>query len=89
MIAVKCACGFAELEDETLGDHLQRVFESPDGVGSDGLVHAEGTPLACLCGFAAVTGDRLDQHFLEAFRPDDGIGPDGRKHEPAGARDEG
>jgi serine/threonine-protein kinase RsbW len=89
MMTTQCACGFTELDDETLSDHLQRVFEPADRRGNDGRVHEEGTRLACVCGFAAVTGDRLDQHFLAAFTPPGGIGRDGRKHAPAGGRDDG
>jgi hypothetical protein len=89
MLTMQCTCGFTELGDETLHDHLQRVFEPADRRGNDGQVHEEGTRLACLCGFAAVTGDRLDQHFLSVCTPAGAIGRDGRKHEPAGTRDEG
>jgi hypothetical protein len=83
MIAVQCACGFTELDDETLIDHLQLAFEPPDHTGNDGLVHEEAGRLSCACGFAAITGDDLDQHLLAIFTPADAIGHDGSKHEPA------
>jgi hypothetical protein len=83
MIAGQCKCGFAELEDETLIDHLQLAFEPADHTGSDGLVHEEGDRLSCLCGFAAISSDDLDQHFLAVFTPADAVGQDGSKHEPA------
>jgi hypothetical protein len=82
MIA-QCACGFTELDDETLVDHLQLAFEPADRTGSDGSAHEELDRLSCLCGFAGITGDDLDQHFLSVFAPADAMGRDGRKHEPA------
>ncbi|HTU71896.1 MAG TPA: hypothetical protein VMG38_00105 [Trebonia sp.] len=39
MIAAHCACGFTELDDETLIDHLQLAFEPADRTGSDGHRH--------------------------------------------------
>jgi hypothetical protein len=89
MIAVQCACGFTELDDETLIDHLHLAFEPADHTGSDGLVHEEAGRLSCTCGFAAITGDAFDRHLLAAFTPADAIGQDGNKHEPARERSEG
>jgi hypothetical protein len=87
MIAIQCACGFSELADETITDHLHRAFAPDDARGQDGLVHEETTSLACSCGFGAITADELDEHFLKAFTPDDGIGHDGLMHgRPAGPR---
>ena len=80
MIATHCICGFAELDDETVADHLHQVFTPDDMRGKDGRVHEEGMSLACSCGFMAITAEELDDHFIEAFRPEDGIGRDGRKH---------
>jgi hypothetical protein len=82
----KCSCGFEELADEALIDHLQLVFTPEDDRGSDGLVHEETRAFACRCGLAAATGDDLDDHLLEAFTPADGVGRDGRRHQVAGAR---
>jgi hypothetical protein len=84
MIALQCTCGFTELDDEELTDHLHRVFEPADLVGNDGQVHEEGTSLMCACGLAAITAEELDDHFLKVFMPDDAIGRDGRKHEAIG-----
>jgi len=83
MITMQCTCGFTELDDETLIDHLQLAFEPADHTGSDGLAHEEAARLSCLCGFTAIASDDLDQHFLAVFVPADAIGRDGRKHEPA------
>jgi len=80
----QCACGFTELGDETLADHLHVVFTPDDMRGKDGLVHEERKRLACSCGLAARTPDELDGHFRDVFTPDDGVGRDGRKHAPAG-----
>jgi hypothetical protein len=85
MIPAQCACGFTELDDETITDHLHLVFTPDDIRGKDGLVHEEGERLACFCGFTARTPDELDQHFRKVFTPDDAVGPDGKKHGPAGA----
>lgn len=47
----RCSCGFAEAEDETIGDHLIEVFAPDDGKGPDGKVHLEGeASLFCMCG---------------------------------------
>jgi hypothetical protein len=87
MVAARCSCGFAELADEELIDHLLRVFDPDDLVGNDGQVHEERDRLACACGLRAITPEELDAHILDAFTPGDGIGRDGRKHESAGVRD--
>jgi hypothetical protein len=81
MNAIQCSCGFVELPDELMTDHLQRVFAPDDGMGKDGQVHVETSLLACSCGLSAVAGEALDRHFLEAFTPADAIGSDGRRHE--------
>ena len=81
MTTARCTCGFTELADETITDHLLLAFEPADRTGTDGLVHEEGQPLACACGFAASTPDDLDSHLLKAFTPPDAIGGDGNKHE--------
>jgi hypothetical protein len=81
MIAARCSCGFSELADEELTDHLLRVFEADDQKGTDGLVHEERDPLVCACGLSAITPEEFDAHLLKAFIPDDAIGHDGRKHE--------
>ena len=81
MTAMHCSCGFAELADEELTDHLLLAFEPPDLRGNDGLVHAEGKLLTCLCGLAAATAGELDQHFLQAFTAQDAIGHDGKRHQ--------
>jgi hypothetical protein len=81
MMAVHCSCGFKELDDEEIIDHLHQVFESLDFKGNDGLVHVEGDRLMCVCGFTAITTEELDDHFLALFTPDDAIGCDGERHE--------
>jgi hypothetical protein len=86
MTAARCACGFTELEDEELIDHLLHVFEPDDRMGNDGLAHEEREPLACACGLSVVAPEELDYHFLKVFTPSDGIGSDGRRHEPVAAR---
>lgn len=80
MTAVRCACGFTELADEDVIDHLLRVFE-PDQMESDGPVHEERERLACACGLAAVTAEELDAHFITVFTPADAIGRDGQRHQ--------
>src|SRR6185437_2741028 len=68
MTAQRCTCGFTEAnaDDETIVDHLLRVFTPDDDKGADGQVHLEGNrELACLCGFRAGTTGELDSHFLE------------------------
>jgi hypothetical protein len=81
MITARCACGFTELADEEIGDHLLLVFEPEDHVGSDGLPHEERDHLTCACGFSAITSEEFDRHILKVFAPDDAIGTDGRRHE--------
>jgi hypothetical protein len=85
MIAARCSCGFTELADEEIIDHLQLVFEPDDHRGSDGHVHEERASLSCACGLSAITSDELDAHFLQVFTPGDSIGRDSHKHEPAAA----
>ena len=80
----RCTCGFTELADENLTDHLLHVFTPEDSRGDGGLVHDEAATLACRCGYAARTATDLDGHFLEAFTPADGIGRDGQNHEAIG-----
>ena len=87
MIAAQCLCGFTELADEEITDHLLVVFEPEDRRGSDGLVHEEGENLVCACGLAAITSEELDLHFLKVTVPDDAIGHDGRRHGPAEGAD--
>jgi serine/threonine-protein kinase RsbW len=84
MIAARCGCGFTEIADEEIIDHLNLVFEPEDLKGSDGQAHEELSRLTCSCGFAAITSEELDAHFLKFFTPDDGIGRDGHRHEPTG-----
>jgi hypothetical protein len=81
MIAVQCLCGFKELEDERISDHLQQVFAPDDMIGNDGRAHEEGRRLSCFCGFTASTTEELDSHFSKVFTPNDAIGHDGKKHE--------
>jgi len=78
MIAAGCACGFTELDDEEVTDHLNLVFERDDLKGNDGLAHEERDRLTCACGFPAITSEELDSHFLKVFTPGDAIGRDGR-----------
>jgi hypothetical protein len=85
MAAVHCACGFAELADEEITDHLELVFERDDLTGNDGRVHEETGGMTCSCGLAAVTTDELDAHFLAVFTPADSLGRDGKKHEVVNA----
>lgn len=83
----QCLCGFSELADEQLIDHLNAMFVPPDGTANDGQIHEEGKAGTCTCGLAAATVEELDQHFLTVFTPDDGIGADGQRHGEAGAAD--
>jgi hypothetical protein len=76
-----CLCGFTELDDENLTDHILAVFAPADSRGADGLIHEEGKPLACACGFAAITAEELDLHFLRMFVPANRTDPSGKKHE--------
>ena len=83
MIAATCACGFTELDDEEITDHLHLVFEPDDIKGNDGQAHEERDHLTCACGYTAITSEELDAHFLKVFTPDDATGRDGRRHQPA------
>ncbi|HEX4830875.1 MAG TPA: hypothetical protein VH478_07270 [Trebonia sp.] len=85
MTSKQCACGFTEAADESLTDHLERVFTPDDMRGPDGQVHEELDLLTCGCGFAADAPEELDEHFLAVFTPGDGIGQDGEKHGPRDA----
>jgi hypothetical protein len=84
MAAAQCSCGFMQLDDEEVIDHLHQVFEPEDHRGNDGHVHEERGRLTCACGFAAITTEELDSHLLKAFAPDDAVGHDGKKHEGVG-----
>ncbi len=86
MVAARCACGFTELDDESIADHLALVFTPDDSMGNTGRVHEELSGPACACGFSGSTPKELEGHLTEAFTPADGIGLDGREH---GARDAG
>jgi hypothetical protein len=81
MRSPQCSCGFTELPDESVTDHLLRVFEPADMRGNDGQVHEETDGHACSCGFAASTAGELDGHFLAAFTPPGAIATDGQRHE--------
>jgi hypothetical protein len=81
VIAAQCACGFTELADEGIIDHLELLFEPDDLRGNDGQVHGETSNLTCSCGLAAVTTEELDRHFLGVFTPTDAVGRDGKRHE--------
>jgi hypothetical protein len=81
MIVIQCSCGFKELDDEEVSDHLHQVFTPDDAMGTDGQVHEERGRLTCACGLVAATPDELDTHLLKVFMPADLIGRDGRKHE--------
>lgn len=76
----RCLCGFTELEDESLADHLHVVFIADDTLGSDGLTHEETSTRRCSCGFNANGPGNLDAHFLKAFMPESAIGRDGNRH---------
>jgi hypothetical protein len=81
MTAARCTCGFTELADEELTDHLLWVLGPDDQRGNDGLVHEERERLACACGLAAVTAEELDAHLISVFTPADAIGRDGQRHQ--------
>jgi len=81
MGSARCSCGFSELDDEELTDHLDWVFVPDDSVGPDGQVHEEWRGLACSCGLVAISSEELEEHFRKVFTPPDAIGRDGRKHE--------
>jgi serine/threonine-protein kinase RsbW len=87
MTAARCTCGFTELADEELNDHLLHVFEPDDRIGNDGLAHEERDRLTCACGLTATTPDDLNSHFMKVFTPRDTIGNDGHRHEPLVAGD--
>jgi hypothetical protein len=87
MTDARCSCGFTELADEELTDHLLRVFEPQDHMGNDGLAHEERERLTCACGFTASTSAEFDAHLIKVFTPDGAIGSDSRKHEPVMASD--
>jgi hypothetical protein len=83
MAGARCSCGFTEVAgvDETIGDHLLRVFTPEGDKGPDGRVHLEGGPgLTCLCGFRALAAGKLDSHFLEMFVPADRVDSGGVEH---------
>jgi anti-sigma regulatory factor (Ser/Thr protein kinase) len=81
MIRAQCSCGFTELDDEEITDHLQQIFEPDDLVGKDGQVHEERANLTCACGLTVNTAEELDAHLLKAFTPDDATDRDGNRHE--------
>ena len=59
MTAARCSCGFTELADEELNDHLLRVFEPDDRMGNDGVAHEERDRLTCACGLTASTSEEM------------------------------
>ena len=85
-MATSCVCGFAELADESLLDHLALVFTPDDQIGNDGVEHEELFTHACTCGYSSEGLTAMDEHLLSVFTPADGIGSDGKKH---GVRDAG
>jgi hypothetical protein len=88
MINARCTCGFTEAngDDETIEDHLLRVFTPADDKGADGRVHLEGgLKRACLCGARASTAAELDAHFLEMFVPAGRVDAGGVEHAVAAA----
>jgi hypothetical protein len=80
MPIARCLCGFAELADETMADHLAVAFTPDDCVGIDGQVHEELPGCACACGFPGGSAGEIEGHLMAAFTPGDGIGLDGRRH---------
>jgi len=88
MAAARCSCGFTELADESITDHLLQAFEPEDGQGNDGQVHEERRPRACACGRTASTAEELDHHFLAVFTPADATGRDGTRHVARSARED-
>jgi hypothetical protein len=84
VVATQCACGFTELSDETLFDHLALAFTPDDAAGNDGREHEELRGRACACGLPGGTREELERHLMAAFTPADRIGLDGREH---GVRD--
>jgi hypothetical protein len=87
MTATRCTCGFTELADEELTDHLLAVFEPADHMGNDGQAHEERAHLTCACGLTASTPGEFDAHILKVFAPSDAIGSDGLGHGPAEGSD--
>jgi hypothetical protein len=85
MIAPQCTCGFTELDDELITDHLHQVFEPPDRRGNDGLAHEETSRLTCACALLAGTVEDFDAHLLKVFTPGDAIGRDGKQHQAINA----
>jgi hypothetical protein len=79
-----CSCGFTELADESITDHLQYTFELDDNRGIDGLIHAETSEFTCSCGLTAAVAAAVDEHFLAVCTPPDRIGRDGKEHESSG-----
>jgi hypothetical protein len=80
MTATQCACGFTELADEQIGDHLALVFTPDNLIGNDGKEHEELPGLACACGYVTSMPGELEGHLLEAFTPVSRIGLDGKRH---------
>jgi hypothetical protein len=80
MIVARCSCGFAELADESLADHLLHAFVPDDSIAPDGQVHEETDRLTCRCGLAASTTAELDIHFFQVFTPANAVDRAGRKH---------
>lgn len=79
----RCSRGVTEAngDDETIGDHLLRVFAPDDDKGADGRVHLEGGPgPTCLCGLIAGAAGELDSHFLEMFIPAGRVDAGGVEH---------
>jgi hypothetical protein len=81
MAATSCSCGFTELADESITDHLLQAFEPEGSRGNDGQAHEERGLRTCACGLTASTAGELDRHFLAVFTPADAVGRDGRRHE--------
>jgi hypothetical protein len=81
MLPARCACGFTELDDEQVADHLALVFVPDDSIGKDGMTHEELLSLACSCGYAGTTPEEVEGHLMAAFTPADRIGLDGKRHE--------
>ena len=81
MTATKCLCGFEELPDERIIDHLLEAFEPDDVIGNDGEVREETSRMRCSCGAVSTTTETLDEHLLRLYTPGDAVGRDGRKHE--------
>jgi hypothetical protein len=80
MTTTQCACGFTELADEQISDHLALVFTPDDLIGIDGREHEELPGLACACGYVTGIPGELEGHLVQAFAPVNGIGLDGKRH---------